>query len=377
MNARIRVLIFISVIATVLTYVVFSIDHRGQSKAAAATGMTDAPTCKSSKPCVVERNGGSGSGLLAGSVNGAGIIANSRNFVGVLGQTFNIPSNSFNNGAGLYGADESLDPSGGNFGVWGTTTYGVGVVGATFNNSEQSLQGSAGVVGVDQGNGNLNIGVQGIAVGTAMLAVSLGPPQPPGQPQFPALDAVCTGGSVAMLADNGYGSPIGDVMSLDCDGNMILKGSILTGAPPLIRVGAPGRETRAAYAAEQTQPAIEDDGEARIVNGSGYVAIDAAFAQAADMNRGYSVFVTPEGPNGGLYVTGKTAAGFSVRENPGSHSSIGFAYRIVATPLGADGPRLPGMATVQASLYREAAVAPHNLRFGKQIMQRFQKPSHS
>jgi len=180
MNARLRILIFISALAIVLTCVVFSVDHHVQSRAAAATGGNDGPTCKSSKPCVVERNGGSGSGLLAGSVDGAGIIANSRNFVGVLGQTFNIPSSSFSSGAGLYGADESLDPSGGNYGVWGTTTYGAGVVGATYNNSLQSLQGSVGVVGVDQGAGNLNIGVQGIAVGTWMLAVSLGPPQPPG-----------------------------------------------------------------------------------------------------------------------------------------------------------------------------------------------------
>jgi len=180
-----------------------------------------------------------------------------------------------------------------------------------------------------------------------------------------------------MTADNGYGSPGGDVMSLDCAGNMILKGSIVTGAPPLMRVGEPGGVARAAYAAEQAQPAIEDDGEARIVNGSGYVSIDAAFAQAADMNRGYSVFVTPEGPNGGLYVTDKSAAGFSVRENPGSHSSIGFAYRIVATPLGANGSRLPEMMSVQRSLYREAAVAPHNTAFGQQIARRYRKPSHT
>jgi hypothetical protein len=47
----------------------------------------------------------------------------------------------------------------------------------------------------------------------------------------------CTGGSLAMIADNGYGSPGGDVMSLDCAGNMILKGSVVTQGTPLIRAG--------------------------------------------------------------------------------------------------------------------------------------------
>jgi hypothetical protein len=115
-----------------------------------------------------------------------------------------------------------------------------------------------------------------------------------------------------------------------------------------------------AYAAEQAKPAIEDDGEARIANGSGYISIDAAFAEAADLSRGYSVFVTPEGPNQGLYVANKSVAGFAVRENPGGHSSIGFAYRIVATPAGAAHDRLPSMASVTSALYREAAQAPHD-----------------
>jgi hypothetical protein len=375
MDARFRIFIFVCVAAIFSSCLFVAFEHRSPARAAASIADGGKPTCNSSNPCLKERNGGSGVGLLASSVKGAGIIADSRHFVGVLGQTFNVPSDTFSNGAGLYGVDESMDPSGGNYGVWGTTTYGAGVVGATYDNTVQSQQGSPGVVGVDQGYGNLNIGVQGIAEGTAMLAVSLGPQEPAGQPQFPALEADCTGGSLAMTADNGYGSPGGDVMSLDCAGNMILKGSIVTEGVPLVRVGAPGRQARAAYAAEQARPAIEDDGEARIVNGTGYVPIDAAFGQAADVVDGYSVFLTPEGPSLGLYVTAKTPSGFAVCENPGGHASIGFAYRIVATPLGTDAPRLPDMASVQTSLYREAAAAPHDANMGNRLMQRFRKPS--
>jgi hypothetical protein len=298
------------------------------------------------------------------------VRASSQESSAVFGETFNPSSVNFNSAAGVWGADVSTDQAAGDAGVIGTTTYGNGVFGATFNNSLTTKIGTDAVVGADEGAGLLNVGVHGISDGTGVLAVSLAPQQPAGQPQFPALVALCTGGSLAMTADNGYGSPIGDVMSLDCAGNMILKGSVVTQGTPLIRVGGSRGQARAAYAAEQAQPAIEDDGEARIANGSGYVSIDAAFAQAADISQGYSVFVTPEGPNGGLYVTNKSAAGFAVRENYGSHSSIAFAYRIVATPIGATHDRLPLMATVTDTLYREAAHAPHDSTGARAMLRR-------
>jgi hypothetical protein len=366
-NATLRTGFFILAVVSASSIAIAARGHFSVAKAASGAATTRT-VCDGSLPCLVERNKGSGAGIVAGSVKGQGIISSSRQSSGVLGLTFNDPTQNFSASAGVWGADQDANIAGGNAGVMGTTTYGDGVVGATHNPSMESKQITAGVIGVDQGDGNLNIGVQGIAVGTAMLAVSLGPQQPPGQTQFPALSAVCTGGSVAITADNGYGSPIGDVMSLDCAGNMILKGTLVTQGTPLIRVGAPNTPGRAAYTAEQAQPAIEDDGEARIANGSGYVSIDASFAQAADLGRGYSVFLTPEGPSQGLYVTNKSTSGFSVRENPGGHSSIGFAYRIVASPQGAQGTRLPDIASVRAGLYREAKGAPHNSAMGRALM---------
>jgi hypothetical protein len=365
MHARLRMYVFIFSIALLTIVTSVALGH----KAPAASGET--ATCKSSLPCLVERNGGTGAGIVAGGVYGPGVRASSRQSSAVFGQTFNPTSINFNTAAGVWGADDSTDQGGGgNSGVMGTTTYGNGVFGATYNPSLTTKVGTDAVVGVDQGDGMLNVGVHGIAVGTAVLAVSLAPQQPAGQTQYPALAALCTGGSLAMTADNGYGSPGGDVMSLDCAGNMILKGTIVTQGTPLIRVGRPNGQARAAYAAEQTQPAIEDDGEARIANGSGYVSVDGAFAEAADLNRGYSVFVTPEGPNQGLYVANKSAAGFAVRENPGGHSSIGFAYRIVATPVGAPHDRLPSMASVTSALYREAALAPHDSTAVRALLRR-------
>jgi hypothetical protein len=294
----------------------------------------------------------------------------------VLGETFGPSNYSFSTSAGVYGADDSSNTTSVNEGVLGSTTYGIGVLGTTDNPSKTTLSGSEAIVGVDQSDdfGLLNVGVQGIAYGTGMLAVSLEPQQPAGQPQYPALNALCTGGSVAMLADNGYGSPGGDVMSLDCAGNMILKGTLVTSGVPLIGVRFPNGHPHAAYAAMEAQPAIEDVGEGQITGGAGHVGIDPSFAQSMDASSGYNVFVTPEGPSLGLYVTGKSRSGFDVRENPGGHSTIAFSYRIVATPSGARGPRLPDEGAVTDGLYREAAAAPHNRAAGIAMLSKVRRP---
>jgi hypothetical protein len=90
-----------------------------------------------------------------------------------------------------------------------------------------------------------------------------------------------------------------------------------------------------------SQPTREDYGEAQLANGQAYVRLDPAFANIIDHRAGYLVFLTPEGPSQGLYVTGKSIAGFFVRENPGGHATIGFQYRIVAKPYGVKAQRLP------------------------------------
>jgi hypothetical protein len=136
-----------------------------------------------------------------------------------------------------------------------------------------------------------------------------------------------------------------------------LKGSLVQNGSPYIATHTVAGGDRVSFGAQQTRPAIEDDGEGRLVDGAGFVRIDAGFGSAIDFARGYSVFITPEGPNQGLYVTGKTEQGFAVRENPGGRSTIAFAYRIVASPVGSERDRLPAVGIVTAALYREAAGA--------------------
>ena len=74
----------------------------------------------------------------------------------------------------------------------------------------------------------------------------------------------------------------------------------------------------------------------------------------------YHVFLTPEGDSAGLYVTGKTSAGFEVREQQGGTSSLTFSYRLAARRKDIPGERLAHIdeqdivPPVQAS-YKEIA----------------------
>jgi hypothetical protein len=73
---------------------------------------------------------------------------------------------------------------------------------------------------------------------------------------------------------------------------------------------------------------FEDFGTAKLKNGRATVKLDGDFAKVIKPT-GYHVFVTPEGDCRGLYVRGKAAASFEVRELSDGKSSVAFSYRIV------------------------------------------------
>jgi len=102
------------------------------------------------------------------------------------------------------------------------------------------------------------------------------------------------------------------------------------------------------YPTEQSAPTMEDFGEAQLVNGQANVPLERTFASTIDRSRSYLVFVTPEGDCNGLYVTGKSASGFVVRELKGGRSTVAFQYRIVAHPYANNAARLPVIAAAAA-----------------------------
>jgi hypothetical protein len=321
-----------------------------------------AKDCSSTTTCFTVRQHSSGDAIDAKAIQGFAVQGLSAYGEGVVG----ITENRKLQGAiasGIWGRDMSPPGTGGTYGVEGDSHDNIGVLGVAQNDHSQGL-GAIGVVGDDGSSGSQsqrgNVGVIGFSHGTGVIAYSDSPAMPAGGPQFPALNAVCARGGLAMVASDGFVSPSGDTMSLDCTGNMILKGTVTSGGTPLVRVQTSRGAERASYASTATTATFEDFGQGQLVDGRAYVRIAADFASSTDGKAKYLVFLTPGGPNRGLYVTDKTGAGFTVRENPGGRATIPFDYRIVAKPLGPDAGRLPTLASVRSAQFAEAMRVRHN-----------------
>ncbi len=102
-------------------------------------------------------------------------------------------------------------------------------------------------------------------------------------------------------------------------------------------------EYRLLYAMESPETWFEDVGGGSLQNGVATVQIDPLYAQTANTQIEYRVFLTPEGDCRGLYVVNKTASSFEVRELQGGASNISFSYRIVAKRKGYEDVRMAKM----------------------------------
>ncbi|MDQ6826508.1 MAG: hypothetical protein M3Z14_04810 [Candidatus Eremiobacteraeota bacterium] len=133
-------------------------------------------------------------------------------------------------------------------------------------------------------------------------------------------------GSGLIISAHGTGGGL----SLDDQGNLVISGTLTQHGVPLT-YAVPGKAptNRPIFSADQNAPTIENVGEGHLASGQSYVRLDAAFARSMNFAQRYQVFITPEGPSAGLYVTDKSSKGFAVRENPGGHSSVDFSYRII------------------------------------------------
>jgi hypothetical protein len=171
-----------------------------------------------------------------------------------------------------------------------------------------------------------------------------------------AIRAFTTGGYLFEGVDNSR-----DEFVADGKGNLTLAGQLFTNGSchsGCIAHG-PGQKRVVSYTPRESQPTMEDFGEAQLVDGEAHVALDPAFANVIDENANYFVFMTPDGDCNGLFIAGKTPTGFIVRELRGGHSSLGFEYRIVAKPFGDHSPRLPMVAVRSEPMPYVAHVIPH------------------
>ncbi len=111
------------------------------------------------------------------------------------------------------------------------------------------------------------------------------------------------------------------------------------------------------YAMQSPENWIEDFGSGNLESGVAVVHIDPAFAETVTGDANYHVFLTPNGDSKGLYVTGKTADRFEVRESGGGTSSLSFDYRIVAKRRGYEAQRLTDVTERFNAESRAAVVA--------------------
>jgi len=314
----------IAAVAILAALLVVGISLRSPRQAAAGNGVGPDVTCTSPSPCLSETNKSTGSAVTGISKKGSGMI----------GQTkFNSTSQS-NGQIGVLGQDLSTSGSF-NVGILGLSTNGAGVDGVS--NAGIGVVGFSTTLDAVKGNG-ARFGVYGLSSdGTGVRAESGSSTK---QSLFIWQDGTGALIRAAQATCNCY------VLSLDVNGNLIARGSITqNGVPTFVTQTTTGVKVLS-YGSRQSQPTIEDTGEAQLVNGSSYVRIDPKFATAIDENTVYTVLVTPEGDTNGVYVTSKSPQGFVVRENRGGRATVGFGYRIVAKPFDTNASRLPLVSTM-------------------------------
>jgi len=321
---------------------------------------------------------GSGIGIAGQSAGGNGAYGEGQQN-GVVGQS-NTTSGTY---AGVYGTDNSSG-SGSAYGVYGTSASntavygyasgaGTALQGASVSGiglSAYSNDGGLGVIGEPTGEGGIFYGFSGARAHPSLVALNANGTTPPFEAQ------TCTGSGIfacettglTFLVQNGTAdasgavdvSPAADVqfsgdvyvqgfIYSDCVGYPATASGCIDTTEIRSQTSSTGAKLRM-YSPKQSTATVEDYGEAQLANGQGYVPLERTFATSIARDRSYLVFITPEGDSRGLYVTGKSLSGFTVRESRGGRSTIGFTYRIVAHPYGDTGVRM-------AALARKSAVA--------------------
>lgn len=298
---------------------------------------------------VVDNRTGTGDGIR-GYANSA-----SADYGGVYGVNFAA-------GPGVYGRSDGGGPGVAGYSS-GRGVYGSGADGVV---GESAVNGMSGVYGNNTattgygmtGRSNNYFGVYAWGndssafdtTGDLLLAGNYG--------------EIFTYGNLLNLYSNGN-----VIIDLDDDNNTagaffrILSGSdgILWTVSETMGVIASGRQAsvvqtadqgeRLLYSIEGTGIWIEDIGTAALTKGEKTISFEPVFVQTVNLQQSYQVFVTPISQEPvWLYVTTKTAAGFTVRgvTLDGEPANCTFDYRVVAERIGYEDVRLESYTTTAA-----------------------------
>jgi hypothetical protein len=159
--------------------------------------------------------------------------------------------------------------------------------------------------------------VEGFATGTnsGVRGVSVGP-------------AGGASNGVLGFSSSGHGV-VGIANTSGSFGGLFFGGLTVASGPKSAAVKHRDGSHRLFYSLESPESWFEDFGRAKLLRGKAEVKLDPSFVGFVNMDD-YHVFLSPEGPTNGLYISQRSRVGFSVREHGEGASTIPFSYRIVA-----------------------------------------------
>jgi hypothetical protein len=279
----------------------------------ATTGYTSGVFGQSANPTGTGVSGsGPATGVYGDSPNGSGVYGQSVGWVGVGGQAsatsgtpaYGVWGNSLSSdGVAIAGFADAT--SGSTIGIYGTdaSSGGAGISGY----ASSASGGTAGVIGqVLSPNGTAGVFINNAGQGLILQGISAG----------------------------------NTVFTVDASGNLNISGNLVVNGTKSSTAKLQDGHEVTLYAVESPENWFEDFGNAELKNGTAWIPLESSFAQAANANVPYHVFLTPNGDSAGIYVSRKTATGFEVREHGGGISTVGFDYRIVARRRGYESLRM-------------------------------------
>lgn len=324
-----------------------------------------AKTCdpKFGTGCVEATSTGIGSGFLGSNTSqGDGVDGKTT------GTGNGVSGTSNGGGYGVFGGTDTISAGVEGFNGSSASTGGPGVNGVSDSGPGVTGESESASGGVEGTNTNTGDGVDGTAqkAGNGVLGVSESGYGVQGQSS--AKDAGVGGFSFSKNSGEGaagvYGQSLEGIgvygysessngYGLYSQGNAYVDGVLYTEGS--CKDGCSRTRGEAAFAARTSQPTIDDIGESVLRHGVAHVALATDFANTIDSNKPYVVLLTPEG-DAALYVASRTATSFDVRQIAGGHSSIAFAYRIVAKPYGLKDERLPFKTLPDAATFKQPRI---------------------
>jgi hypothetical protein len=348
------------------------------------TGTSTTTLTISGGSAALQASGSSGgSGLVGGSDSGNGVSGTATTGTGVLGTstggsvgvegtttggaTFNAGVLGSNRGSGpgvlgtTTGSDAAVEGDNSNTGPGvfgnsfnGTVTLGVANVPGSPGVAGTNISGGTGVLGSSvSGAGNSNVGVFGQATGSSggigvlglcsndVNSVGVYAQSATGKGFLGFSNSVNGVGAVGVnstsgiglygVSSGGYGGVFG--------GNVYVSGALTVIGAKSAAVRDAGGALRRMYSLESPESWFEDFGSGQLSGGSATVALDPVFASLVKSDA-YHVFAMPQGDCKGLYVSAKTANGFTIRELEGGSSIVAFDYRVVCRRKDIPGARL-------------------------------------